>query len=403
MCEIDRHYFSDFNRYWHPQSKCQYFALRRSVFPCSQNNSNNTSTTDLLLFNNILSVSHRSPSVLEVAILCADRMCVSVRNVARVLAVLFCILICKLPTTRGHSYLLVPRADWHNENRPHCRRGGPEQNPVDDCRGPCISADSWFYNKTAATTTWRRGQHVLIMWTRNTHQNGFVRLTLVPREHRMSFVAHERGTFQYSCWDIHKRPCDPKRMSCGTDTFLYQTSAIVPYVPDGDYVLGWSWFGGYGVSADGTHRYNFGDYWSCANIRVAGGKSVVSKKNSLPTFVPGNSRGACSATTNKLHQCRVEPCKGLVNVPRLWRPIGFAQPHASAVPTPMAILEPRQTPALGQRQTKMFVTPTVPDTLCRSTAIGKGEESALLESPDVMQNVYTSSSITVEIAEPSLI
>ena len=211
---------------------------------------------------------------------------------------------------RAHSYLVEPSADWKDPNRAHCRRGGPERFPPDKCDGPCIDPGSWFYRKEAQDTpaVWRRGDKVQVLWTKNGHKSGFIRLTLVPVGKRRSYTAHERGTFHYACFDSNPRKCDKNKYACGTDDKLYGTEVRVPDdVKDGLYVLGWAWYGAANMQR-GKVTYKFGDYWSCAYIRVRGGEFVARKRRKL-RFAPGTGEERCSAISNRLHQCTVEPCK----------------------------------------------------------------------------------------------
>ena len=229
-------------------------------------------------------------------------------HMSMLLCVMFALTLVSI--VRAHSYLVEPTADWKSRNRAHCRRGGPEKNPPDNCHGPCIDPGSWFYRKEAQDTpaVWRRGDKVQVLWTRNTHTSGFIRLTLVPVEKRRSYTAHERGTFHYSCFDSEPRKCDESKYACGTDDKLYGTEVRVPDdVKDGLYVLGWSWYGAANMQR-GKVTYKFGDYWSCAYIRVRGGELVARKRRKL-RFVPGTGEERCNAISNRLHQCTVEPCK----------------------------------------------------------------------------------------------
>lgn len=294
--------------------------------------------------------------------------------------ILLSILTTSVSTAYSHSYLLYPLSDWHDENHPHCRRGGPELKPLDDCPGPCIATDTWFYNKDAPETVWRRGDRVLIKWTRNTHQNGFVRLALVPRQKRMSFVAHAFGTFQYSCWDINKRPCDPAKSHCGTDNYTYQTYATVPSVNNGEYVLGWSWYGGYGETSRGKFRYNFADYWSCANIKIDGGNKLTI--TDPPVFVPGNRRGLCRATTNIIGKCSIEPCIDLhvPLSPRLWRPYGFPQPSAS--------------PKARLNASTMQFTPTSTNLKSMETVSNADQSEITIPAPSITTSQHPKISVT---------
>lgn len=267
-----------------------------------------------------------------------------------------------LPFAKAHSFLLEPIADWRSVNRPHCRLGGPPGAPPDDCHGPCIPWGSWFMNKSAPTTIWQRGGQVIVKWARNNHRNGFVRLALVKRSNRMNFTAHEQAAFHYACWDGNMKACEEDQY-CGTDVSLYETTATVPNVPDGDYVLGWTWFGGFGT--DGVTRYNYADYWSCANIRVRGGHPVGNERTK-PAFKSGHDVDSCSAMTNRIGDCRVEPCddSDVPEGPRRWRPFGFSQviktPGPSLRPSPVRKSDPSMLPSTAPSPSTEPLAPPTP-------------------------------------------
>lgn len=231
-------------------------------------------------------------------------------------------------TCSSHSFLVKPEADWRSKHRAQCRRGGPEADATkqDNCHGPCISKKSWFYRNDSAHTVWKRGSKQIVEWTRNGHRTGFVRLTLVPVKKRESRKAHTKHTFHFACFEVNKKPCiaGANGMFCGTDRWLYATEVTVPdYVEDGEYVLGWSWYGAYASPPKGsTQKFHFGDYWSCAYITIQGGTEVV-KRKMIPSFDHGG-KGRCSAMTNKLGVCQVEPClnKFRETTPKLWCPRG---------------------------------------------------------------------------------
>eukprot|EP00171_Calliarthron_tuberculosum_P000892 IDg892t1 len=245
----------------------------------------------------------------------------AVSRLARDGMLVLTILLVFAAQASSHSYLLTPHPDWRNPWRAHCRRGGPAGEEPDNCPGPCIPWESeWFVNRTAPTTEWSRGQRVRVSWARNGHRNGFVRLALVPRADRMNLEAHARGTFHYACWDGNQRACDAERYNCGTDIYTYETNATVPALPD--------------------------DYWSCANIRVRGGEPVDAPSTPLrATFAPGNHKGTCTATTNIIGECQVEPCPDS-DVPggrRELRPYGFYD--AKPMQAPRASVSPARVPS----------------------------------------------------------
>lgn len=205
----------------------------------------------------------------------------------------------------SHSFVLSPTGDYKPGKNRRCRRG-PDLS-IDNCGGPCIDRSSWKYNKDEPTTTWSRGSKQKVRWARNNHKTGLVRLSLVPVKLRESHAAHEKFTFQYSCFETGEQDCKSKEYDCGTDSRLYETEVKVPRVKDGLYVLGWSWYGGFSTNGKGDFYEFFGDYYSCSYIRIKGGKKS-SKKWKRPKFKPGNKLKRCEALTNKLGVCAVEPC-----------------------------------------------------------------------------------------------
>lgn len=126
------------------------------------------------------------------------------------------------------------------------------------------------------------------------------RLSLVPLKRRFSSWAHDKNAFLYSCWDAGMVNC-PSRSShaCGTDQRgkRYQQWVRLPTVfPDGDYYLGYTWWGG---------SWQQGDYYSCARIRVRGGQLTASHQ---PAFTRSSRGGKCWSSATKIGQCRHEPC-----------------------------------------------------------------------------------------------
>jgi hypothetical protein len=139
----------------------------------------------------------------------------------------------------------------------------------------------------------------------------------------MDFGSHNKFAFRYACWEAGATPCNGEY--CGTDLHGIKYTAdvqIPPVYPDGDYVLGWSWYGGSryfnsselqyrGINAPEGHRTEYGDYYSCANIRIQGGQFDPSPFT--PIFDPAQAgrSGTCASAANKLGICPVEPCNGL--------------------------------------------------------------------------------------------
>lgn len=83
---------------------------------------------------------------------------------------------------------------------------------------------------------------------------------------------------------------------------------IPPIYPDGDYVLGWTWYGG------GVLSGHFGDYYDCSYVRISGGATL--QHSYKPGFAAGGGsmhEDGCEATVNKLGICWKEPCVPIRN------------------------------------------------------------------------------------------
>lgn len=94
---------------------------------------------------------------------------------------------------------------------------------------------------------------------------GFTRLTLVPKDQWTSAAAHSERAFWYSCWSAGREACpsgDKDKKGGGRcyddgDGSRFGTTMTIPrVVPDGEYVLGYAWYGGLG---DGFTESFFGD------------------------------------------------------------------------------------------------------------------------------------------------
>lgn len=231
---------------------------------------------------------------------------------------------------RAHSFLIEPTADWTNNGQPECRIGKPDGPEFDhfeamNCPGPCgetgvIRGGAEFFSESKGHTKLSRGQKLYMKWTKNNHQNGFVRFTLVPKSERMNKDAHNRFAFHYACWEAGEVGCEHGD-ECGTDekNMRYQTEVEIPRIfPDGEYILGWSWYGG-SKYIDGSEKAEYGDYWSCSNIEIHGGidgnGAWQDDKNHeaeyTPVFEPGlndKSKTQCKSAVNALGVCATEPC-----------------------------------------------------------------------------------------------
>lgn len=162
-------------------------------------------------------------------------------------------------------------------------------------------------------TTTSRGARLPVRYSRNNHDGGFVRWSLVPLRHASSKAFHTRAAFHYACWSAGRFRCAPRtreaRRDCADDRrgTAYRTTLRIPaHLPDGQYVLGFVWYGGY----TGNHHSQFGDYYDCARLRVRGGVRLAAAHT--PTWAAGRGefRDSCRAAVNQVGICWREPCNG---------------------------------------------------------------------------------------------
>lgn len=260
--------------------------------------------------------------------------------------------------------------------------------PIRTFTGPCDVRAFTFLkssNPTRPVATYARGEKVTIKYQRNNHgPGGFIRMTLVPVDKMMDKEAHAKNAFHYSCWGANPVPATPQDFAkdrfgfniAGGDGSLHNltkayhaTEITIPQVvPNGNYVLGWVWFGGVG----GTIEQNipqrpfpsgfFADYWSCAFVRIRGGPTKPSYRPSFNNDMKQFWPGGCHSSADDTGVCQVEPCKRLrarFQVPKVFkngsppalRPAQFRAPACSsrknrgfcgAPPTPVPFVETLQ-------------------------------------------------------------
>lgn len=161
---------------------------------------------------------------------------------------------------------------------------------------------------TNPAAVWKRGSYNRVVWTRNNHEGGFVRWTIVPLERMWDKASHEKMAFDYGCWNVGRfhcnefdfhRDCNYDQENEAFSKFLY----IPPIYPDGDYVLGFTWYGG------GENYGHFGDYYDCSYIRIEGGDRL--EYSHQPTFSAGGGskyNDGCESTVDSMGVCWKEPC-----------------------------------------------------------------------------------------------
>lgn len=271
----------------------------------------------------------------------------------------------------SHSFLIDPKGDFKFIKKPECRVGGPPHAPNDSCPGPCISLESWQHDsKAKPVKTFKRGEKYKMVWTRNNHNGGFVRFSIVPIHQRMNHNAHNMLAFRYACFDSDQSNCNYKPSSfCGTDgrRTVFRTRITIPTIyPDGDYVLGWAWFGG--IMRNSSY---FGDYWSCTYITIRGGDSETETYPRI--FIPGenlpskwrNTDPSCLSTVDNVGICLEEPCLG--REPKYMVPAHFQEGFPSSpissmwlghLPTLTPIVTPSTPPSLSVKEVTRTPTPS---------------------------------------------
>lgn len=163
-----------------------------------------------------------------------------------------------------------------------------------------------------------------IKWTRNNHDfaGGFVKFSLVRLDDKCIGWKHKKLSFYYTCWGQGSYDCRPHR--CGTDSKGkgWSTDIWIPtVVPDGEYVLGWTWYGGSQYFAGiGKESRQWSDYYSCAHVEIKGGRKDSSWK---VKFDSGGSKygkeGGCLNVANGLGQCgKGKKCNRELRVSKPW-------------------------------------------------------------------------------------
>nr|WOE55261.1 PhF00028.1 [Neoporphyra haitanensis] len=235
------------------------------------------------------------------------------------------LLTALVPCVTAHSSLILPKERTYETA---CRVGGMQSNSQSNCSGPCPTREPREYYSIQRL---RRGRGLPIVYYRNNHKGGFLRLSLVPVEQAMNHTAHRVNAFRTSCWSHGRVWCG--RGVCGNDrkrSRYKQVVRVPPVFPDGEYVLGFVWYGG---------GYQQGDYYSCARVRVHGG---VRLRATYRPVLTRTNKGRCFSTASAVGDCAVEPCtrKQYLREPAEWangrrpRLIHAASINASLGPRP---------------------------------------------------------------------
>lgn len=219
------------------------------------------------------------------------------------LLLVFCVIA---TTARSHNWLTKPEA--YNKRF-----------PTGDCRGAgCTNAcpqilfpDEMRNTPNRPGAYWRRGQVVKVAWARNNHHGGLFRLSLVPVPKMHQRGAHATFALEYGCWESGEYDCGKEGDPCGTDRKkkAYRRYVKIPTVfVDGDYVLGYVWYGGLHFK---KKHGQFPDFYSCAFVRIKGGKRVGGWHQPKWNAGYGDKvvKGRCLTSSTSVGLCGNRGCK----------------------------------------------------------------------------------------------
>lgn len=220
----------------------------------------------------------------------------------------------------AHNWLLRPKAYNLKFHTRDCK--GLE------CTNACpniLRPEHMNNTLQAPAATWGRGQAVHIGWTRNSHHGGFVRLSLVPLPLMHDRSAHEKFAIEYGCWETGAYNCTANGGWCGTDrnnTAYGRVISIPTTFPDGDYVVGYVWFGGLHHERE---RGQFPDHFSCSFVRISGGWPVHGTHRARWNAGDGGRlvvEGKCKTSSTRVGKCGNEGCgniKAFYGTPQVFR------------------------------------------------------------------------------------
>ncbi|KAF1336139.1 hypothetical protein FI667_g853, partial [Globisporangium splendens] len=146
-------------------------------------------------------------------------------------------------------------------------------------------------NTPGQSTSFKAGETIDVRYWRNNHLGGFIRWSIAKRGEESKEV-FDKNAFYYTCRESGPT-CLPKGTntryagdSSGDNTIPCGDKIVLPdWLPTGDYVLQWTWFGV--GSSFGNIGWAEPQFRSCADIKLttAGTKSAAPK---CPSFVGGD-------------------------------------------------------------------------------------------------------------------
>lgn len=143
--------------------------------------------------------------------------------------------------------------------------------------GPC---ESNLIKPIGQRDVYTRGQEVPVMWFRQHHPGGFVRLAIAKTSDSENSAAFDRNIIKYACFEdgcsqdtqseVLGYLNGPNTGDPGRNGTCNSKVTIPSNLDDGEYTLQWIWFAG-GVN-NGDRRAVFGDYFSCSDFVIRGGQ-----------------------------------------------------------------------------------------------------------------------------------
>lgn len=234
------------------------------------------------------------------------------------------LLVVTVPQASSHNWMTQPPP----YNRVFKTRNCKGRQCTDACPSKQSSGIANSQERPAAT--WRRGQRVMVKWAKNNHHGGMIRIALVPVDKMWDRVWHKKMTLLHACWETGEFNCSHNE-DCGTDKSgeAFSKQVVIPDVfPDGDYVLGYVWYGGLYYKRDRGH---FPDYYSCSHIRIRGGARLSASYQ--PFFDAGDNRrivnGKCQTSADEIGLCEHNGCpntRSFYAIPKVFQ--NGHRPHA---------------------------------------------------------------------------
>ncbi len=150
-----------------------------------------------------------------------------------------------------------------------------------------MSCDS---DKPGQVSSFKAGEEIDVVWTRNNHLGGFIQFAMVPKN-AVSKENFDNNVFYYTYREAN---CDLKHCNekyCGDDGGAGNNGIkcshkikLPDYLDAGDYVLQWLWHSA--GSSYGNIGWSTGNYKTCADIKLT--TKGMGTRPKCPTFAGGD-------------------------------------------------------------------------------------------------------------------